>query len=168
MTPQEFVDTYLPHAKSVETKTGISAIAILAQAALESGWGQRAVGNALFGIKDTDGLNGNEQLVTTTEYLSRPDIKFPKILSITPVVKQGKTMFKYIVQDYFRKYDSPEDSLNDHAKFIIENKRYGRALEVKSNPYSFVKELAKAGYATDPNYANLLVQMIDSVKKRIR
>ena len=61
MTPQQFVNTYLPFARLTEKKTGISAIAILAQAALESSWGERAVGNALFGIKDTDGINGNEQ-----------------------------------------------------------------------------------------------------------
>jgi len=167
MTPEQFVKDYYPHALAVEKKTGISAIAILAQAALESGWGQRAVGNALFGIKDTDGINGNEQLITTTEYLKTPNAKFPRVLKVEPVVRGGKSMFKYTVQDYFRKYDSPTDSLNDHAKFILSNPRYAKALAVKSDPYKFVEALAAAGYATAPNYADMLKQMIESVKKRL-
>jgi flagellum-specific peptidoglycan hydrolase FlgJ len=168
MTPQEFVNKYYPHAKKVEDRTGISAIAILAQAALESSWGAKAVGNALFGIKDTDGINGNEQLITTTEYLSSPHVHFPKILSITPYTdKKGKLMYKYLVQDYFRKYDSPEDSLNDHAKFIQDNPRYAKALKVKSDPYAFVSELALAGYATAANYGEILKQMVDSIKRRL-
>ena len=68
MTPREFVANFLPFARETEKKTGISAVAILAQAALESGWGSAAPGNMFFGVKDTDGINGNEQLLTTTEY----------------------------------------------------------------------------------------------------
>jgi flagellum-specific peptidoglycan hydrolase FlgJ len=66
--PKEFVGTYYPFAKNAELKTGINAVAILAQAALESGWGKFAPNNMFFGIKDTDGVNENEQLLTTTEY----------------------------------------------------------------------------------------------------
>lgn len=167
MTPEIFVKTYYPYAKKVEEKTGISALAILAQGALESGWGQKVHGNALFGIKDTDGINGNEILITTTEILSTPNAKFPKILSIVPFKSKGRIMYRYTVQDYFRKYDSPEDSLTDHANFILTNKRYAKALLVKHDPNLFVDELAKAGYATAPNYAIVLRDMIKSVKKRL-
>ncbi|MGL4596344.1 MAG: glucosaminidase domain-containing protein, partial [Bacteroidia bacterium] len=76
MKPADFVKAFFPFAKKTEEKTGISAIAILAQAALESGWGEKAPGNMFFGVKDTDGLNGNEQLLTTTEYSRRSDLKF--------------------------------------------------------------------------------------------
>jgi flagellar protein FlgJ len=57
MKPQLFVDKYLPHARKVEEKTGLSAVATLTQAALESAWGDVATGNMFFGVKDTDGMN---------------------------------------------------------------------------------------------------------------
>lgn len=156
MKPLEFVQAFAGFAKQTQDKTGISAIAILAQAALESGWGKACPGNMFFGVKDSDGLNGNEQLLTTTEYSRRADLKFPVIISITPVIRNGEKWFRYRVKDYFRKYDSPEGSFTDHANFFFKYKRYAKALLVKSNPYAFIEEIAKAGYATDPGYADKL------------
>ena len=153
MKPKEFVSAFLQFAKETERKTGISAIAILAQAALESGWGKAAPGNMFFGVKDTDGINGNEQLLMTTEYSRRSDLKFPEIISVTPVLKNGQKYFKYIVKDYFRKYDTPEQCFTDHTTFFFKNPRYTTALEVRSDPYQFIDEIAKAGYATAPDYA---------------
>lgn len=167
MKPSEFVKAYLPFAKQTESKTGISAVAILAQAALESSWGKVAPGNMFFGVKDTDGINGNEQLLTTTEYSRRSDLKFPKIISITPIVKGGVKMFKYRVKDYFRKYKSPEESFTDHAQFFLKNKRYADALKVKSNPYAFIDAIAKAGYATAPDYAVVLKNVAKSIEKHL-
>ncbi len=154
MTPQEFVNAYYGYAKKSEEKYGISAIAILSQAALESGWGKKAPGNNFFGIKDTDGVNGNEQLVETTEYLKTDTVKFPKIISI--VFDAVKKLYKYRVLAYFRKYNDAEDAFNQHAQFFLKNKRYAEALKVKSDPYRFIEEIAKAGYATSPTYADLL------------
>lgn len=168
MKPQLFVEKYLPHAKRVEEKTGLSAIATLTQAALESAWGGVAPGNMFFGVKDTDGINGNEQLLTTTEYSSRVDLKFPVILSVTPVMKNGRKMFKYRIKDYFRKYNSPEECFNDHAQFFFKNKRYAKALEVKHDYNRFFEEIAKAGYATDPNYAATLKAVSKSIVKHIK
>src|SRR5665647_3367678 len=118
MIPKEFVAAFFPFAKQTEEKTGISAIAILAQAALESGWGKAAPGNMFFGVKDTDGINGNEQLLTTTEYSRRMDLKFPEVISVTPVIKNGEKYYKYIVKDYFRKYDTPEQCFTDYTSFV--------------------------------------------------
>ncbi|MEO7171319.1 glucosaminidase domain-containing protein [Flavobacterium sp.] len=141
--------------------TGISALFILAQAALESGWGKSMKGNALFGIKDTDGLNGNEQLLLTTEYHSRPDIAYPKIVSITQV---GKKLWKYRVYDYFRKYNTISDGFVDHCTFFFVNRRYSDALKVKDNAVAFAMAIAKAGYATDPLYAKSLVSIIKTIE----
>lgn len=165
MKPKEFVTAYFPFAKETEQKTGIAAIAILAQAALESGWGKAAPGNMFFGVKDTDGINGNEQLLTTTEYSRRNDLKFPEIISITPVLKNGQKYFKYVVKDYFRKYETPEQCFTDHTNFFFKNPRYKTALEVRSDPYLFIDEIAKAGYATAPDYAALLKSVARSVEK---
>lgn len=112
MTPSEFVKKYLPYAKQTEEKTGIDARFTLAQAALESGWGESVKGNMFFGIKDTDGINGNEQLLTTTEVLNNPNVNFPSIISIT---KRPDGKYLYKVKDWFRKYDTPEGSFTDHA-----------------------------------------------------
>lgn len=164
MTPKDFVKKYYPFALESEQKTGISAVATLAQAALESGWAKFAPGNMFFGVKDTDGINGNEQLLTTTEYSRRMDLKFPEIISIKPVVRNGVKMFKYTVKDWFRKYDSPADCFTDHGRFFLANPRYAAALRVKGDPVAFVKEIAKAGYATDPNYAGTLVSIIAMIR----
>ena len=167
MTPKEFVTTFFPHAKETEEKTGISAIAILAQAALESGWGKAAPGNMFFGVKDTDGVNGNEQLLTTTEYSRRIDLKFPEVISVTPVLKNGEKYYKYIVKDYFRKYDTPEQCFTDHTTFFFKNPRYSDALAVKSDPYKFIDEFARAGFATAPDYATLLKSVAKSVEQAL-
>lgn len=165
MTPEEFVKTYYPFAKKVEDKNGISAIFILAQSALESGWGEKAVGNMMFGVKASAKTPENKrQLITTTEYLKTANVKFPEVIS---VVKQPNGFFKYKVKDWFRKYDSPEESFSDHADFFFKNPRYSFALKVKDNPVKFAEAIAKAGYATDPNYADVLKAMINSVKKRL-
>lgn len=165
MKPQLFVESYLPFAKKVEIKTGILAVAILTQAALESAWGEVAPGNMFFGVKDTDGINGNEQLLITTEYTRSINNPMPVAISSTPVVRNGVKMFKHKGKDYFRKYASPEESFNDHAQFFLKNKRYAAALQVKSDYNRFFEEIAKAGYATDPNYSDTLKAVSRSITK---
>lgn len=163
MTPEEFVKVYLPEAKKEEVRSGFHYLIPLTQAALESGWGSKAIGNNFFGIKDTDGVNGNEQLITTTEYLSTDKVKFPVILKI---IKAGNK-FKYTVKDYFRKYPSAAQGFADHTDFFLKNPRYNKALLVKNNPEKFFEEIAKAGYATAPDYANQLKAVMKSVIKRL-
>jgi len=165
MKPSEFVSKYITYAKQTEAKTGISYLFTLAQAALESGWGERAVGNMFFGVKANTATPMNKkQLLTTREVLKTNSVHFPEIISIKPR-KDGK--FDYIVKDWFRKYDSPEESFTDHANFFIENKRYGDALKVKADPYKFAEGIAKAGYATDPNYASTLKAVIKTIERNL-
>lgn len=167
MTKKEFIKAYYPFAKQTQDKTGIHALVILAQAAVESGWGKVAPGNMFFGVKDTDGINGNEQLLTTTEYSRSATEKFPRIISVKPVIRNGSKWFKYTIKDYFRKYTTPEESFTDHAQFFLKNKRYAKALAVKEDPYRFIDEIAKAGYATAPNYATLLKKIAKDLEKLI-
>jgi len=163
----DYIRLYYPEAKKVENETGISAAAMIAQSAGESGW-RIAPGNAMFGIKDTDGLNGNEQLLRTKEYHSRANVKYPKIYSISPVMKGDVQMYKYDCDAWFRKYDTVADSFRDYAKFIFKNPRYKKALLVKDNPKLYLKEIARAGYATGLNYEAYLIQMLRSVEKRLK
>ena len=172
MTPENFVKTYLPFAMETQNKTGISALAVLAQAALESGWGEHAPGNMFFGVKDFDGINGNEKLIPTFEFhsqygLSPKQIGLANITSIKPVTINGKKMFKYIGQAYFKKYDSPEESFTAHAK-VFHASRYAKAMEVAKDPVKFVEEVAKAGYAQSPRYADVLKSIIHKISAFIQ
>lgn len=165
MTPNDFVKAYYKYAKQTQDKTGIDARFILAQAALETGWGKSAPGNMFFGVKSNTATPMNKkQLLTTREVLKTNSVKFPEIISIK---SRPDGRFDYVVKDWFRKYDTPEESFTDHANFFFENKRYSNAIIVKSDPYKFAEEIAKAGYATAPNYANSLKAVIKTVEKYI-
>lgn len=168
MTKLDYIAKFYPEALKSQQKTGFSAIANLAQGAVESGWGEVCPGNMLFGVKDTDGVNGNEQLLTTTEYSRSANAKFPNIIGLPiPVVRRGQKWFKYKIKDYFRKFDSFEECFTHHTSFFVNNKRYAEAVKVRHDPYKFIDEIAKAGYATDPNYANLLKGIAKDLEKII-
>jgi len=167
MTKKDFVTYFYPFAKQSELETGISAVAVLAQGALESGWGSVCPGNMLFGVKDTDGINGNEQLLVTTEYSRSAVAKFPNIISVTPVLRNGQKWFKYKIKDYFRKYPTPKECFVDHGNFFNKNPRYAKALLVKHDPYAFIDAIAEAKYATAPDYAPLLKGIAKQIEKLI-
>ena len=163
MTPKEFIKQYKPFALETEHKTGISHLFTLAQAALESGWGERTFGNMLFGIKARPETPADKkQLLRTTEVLSSANAVFPKIFSIK---KRADGKYTYSVLDWFRKYETQEECFTDHAQFFFKNKRYAKALEVKDNPYKFAEEVANAGYATAPNYADSLKKLIKTIER---
>ena len=163
MTPKEFVKKYKPFALETERKTGISHLFILAQSALETGWGKSAPGNMMFGVKAKAGTpTEKRQLVVTKEVLSSPNVSFPEIIRIT---KREDGKYLYEVKDWFRKYDTPEESFTDHANLFMNNKRYAKALLVRSDPYKFAEEVAKAGYATEPTYADRLKGVIRTIEK---
>jgi flagellar protein FlgJ len=155
---QDFIDKYLPFAKETEVETGISAIFILAQAALETGWGKSCPGNMMFGIK-ANYLDDKRQLLRTVEYSTKPDLVFPEIISVTQVGDK----YKYVIKDWFRAYDTPEQSFTDHAMFFFQNSRYKFALMVKGDPTKFAEAVAQAGYATDPDYAIKLISIIEKI-----
>ena len=143
-TVRKYVQAYGSYAIQSEIETGIPAIFSLAQSALESGWGKSVKGNNMFGIKDTDGINGNEISFITTEY--------------------SKKTGWHKIKAWFRKYRSPKESFNDHGRFLRRNKRYYQAMEYTDDPIKFAKALAAAGYATDPNYAGKIIDIMAMIK----
>jgi flagellum-specific peptidoglycan hydrolase FlgJ len=168
MTPKEFVAAYKAFATATFNKTGILPEVILAQAALESGWGKHAPGNMFFGVKDFDGVNGNEQLVTTFEYnrkadLSPKQIGLETIESVTPVTIANEKFFKYTGKAWFRKYNSPEESFTDHANVFLRVKRYAPALLVKDDAEKFVRLIAPI-YAQSPTYADVVLSLVKQIK----
>ena len=158
-----FKEKYLPYAIESERKTGISAIFILAQAALETGWGKYAPGNMFFGIKASATTPPEKrQLLRTQEVLPAvPQIgDFPEIISVR---KTANGQYYCQVRDWFRKYNSPEESFTDHARLLSQHPRYQKAMRYKSDPYRLAEEIAAAGYATDPKYAYKLKIIIDQL-----
>lgn len=163
MHPTDFVKKYYLFAKQSEKDSGISALALLTQASLESGWANHAPGNMLFGIKADKNWKGQKQLITTTEYHKTDTVIYPEILSIEPPNDVHPKTYKYKVRDWFRAYDSPTESFTDHANFLKKNKRYANALKVAHIPELFLSELAKAGYATAPNYNAILQSVLKTI-----
>ncbi len=172
MTVQEkFVKNYYTHAEQASKQTGIPALFALAQSALETGWGRTIKGNMMFGVKKGTGKNyggwsGDTQLITTTEYASTATRRFPFIYPGYPT-KTASGKWKYRIKDVFRAYSSPADSFIDWAGLLFTNRRYRPALAYRKQPYRFAQQIAQAGYATDPNYAEKLQKIMRSIEKII-
>lgn len=140
MTPEDFIDAISSAAQTVMKTTRVPASVSIAQGALESGWGQHAPGFNLFGIKADASWKGPFTAQATKEYVD------------------GKTV---ITQARFRAYPDWLGSIEDHARFLVENPRYQPAFEHADDGEGFACELAKCGYATDPNYAQKLTWIIN-------
>jgi peptidoglycan hydrolase FlgJ len=145
---EQFVRKHAVAAKAAETATGIPASNILGQAALESGWGKHEIrgkdgtpSHNLFGIKATSDWKGKVAEVTTTEYF-------------------GGTAHKVTAK--FRAYDSYEDAFKDHAKLLTQSPRYSQTVAQADTAKGFARGLQKAGYATDPAYADKLTKVINT------
>ncbi|MFK8019577.1 MAG: flagellar assembly peptidoglycan hydrolase FlgJ [Pseudomonadales bacterium] len=155
-TPAEFVQRLLPQLREAAESLGIEAKALVAQAALETGWGKKMIegGNGqpsfnLFGIKASGGWQGSSVTVPTVEFES------------------GVAQRKF---DAFRSYDSFAESAMDYAQLIKNSPRYQAAMSATDNISSYWKELQSAGYATDPQYANKLDKILhsDTLKNALR
>lgn len=151
-SPAEFIATMLPMAEKAAKRLGVEPRFLVAQAALETGWGKSMIkqkdgsnSHNLFGIK-ANGWSGESAKVTTTEYVN------------------GKPT-KQVAG--FRAYDSFEQSFNDYVRLLENNERYKPAIQVASvsgDSERFVNELQRAGYATDPQYANKINQIARKVQ----
>jgi flagellum-specific peptidoglycan hydrolase FlgJ len=164
MTPKEFIKKFYPFAKEVEQETEIPALAIMAQAALESGWGKSAIGNNLFGIKYRKGDPGYREVVTT-EYGDSPFLfKGQNIKSVIYIKSLNKYMYK--LTQYFADYPTPKDGFMAHARLLL-TPRYKHALRWKYSPARYMIAVWRSGYATDPKYPQKICSIIDSVKRRL-
>ncbi|MCO5099803.1 MAG: flagellar assembly peptidoglycan hydrolase FlgJ [Burkholderiaceae bacterium] len=141
-----FVDRMWPHAVSAQRTTGVPAAFVVGQAALESGWGRHEIRHAdgrsahnLFGIKATGGWSGATVDVATTEYVDGKPVK-----SV----------------EKFRAYASYAEAFRDWATLMSTSPRYGSVLREAKSAGGFAQGLQRAGYATDPNYADKLESTI--------
>lgn len=164
MKVKEFIAKYKEAAQIASAQNGINYLAILTQAAHESAFGKYAFGNNFFGIKPGKNWTGKTQLLRTNEYSINPNLKFPEIISKTQETVRGKLMWHYVIRDYFRAYDTPQEGFLDHGQFLINNKRYTMAMLFRDEPEKFFLEIAKAGYATDPGYCAKLIDIYKTIK----
>ena len=141
---ESFLQELRPVVEQVAAASGIHPVAVLAQAALETGWGSRVIHDAagapshnLFGIKAAD-WSGPTADVTTLEF------------------ELGQPVRR---EDSFRAYRDVAESVRDYVSFLTSGDRYSEALEVAGDPARFADALQRAGYATDPQYATKLKQL---------
>jgi flagellar protein FlgJ len=144
----EFVKQVLPTIRQAAATLGVNPLGMLAQAALETGWGQRmprtAEGNSslnLFGVKAGSEWSGARAVADTVEISGG-------------VATQSRTAF--------RAYGSVEESVGDFARLLAGSPRYREAISAGGDARAYVQSIAKAGYATDPDYANKLNEVLDS------
>ena len=161
----EFVQTYWPFAQRMEKEYDVPALVAMAQSALETGWGDHAPGNMMFGMKCGKSWAGGKQLLTTTEYHKTDTKTYPQVISIEWIEAKGK--YKYRVKDYFRKYPNPYESFADYAKVLRKLKRYAPAFEYTQDPERFAYEIWRGGYATDPNYPEKINAMMNIIKGKL-
>ncbi len=144
-SPAEFTAAMLPMAEKAAARLGVDPHYLVAQAALETGWGKSIIreksgssSHNLFGIKTHNSWQGSSANVMTSEY--RDGVKQTERAS-------------------FRSYASYEQSFNDYVDFLQSNGRYQKALSQTGNSEAFFQELQQAGYATDPRYASKVSQI---------
>jgi flagellar protein FlgJ len=145
---EDFVDQVMPSIRTAAQALGLNPLALLAQAALETGWGKRmartADGNPslnLFGIKADDTWAGARAASNTVEYAGG-------------VATQR--------QAAFRAYGSVEESVNDFANLLKNSPRYRHAAAAGADAQAYVDGIGRSGYATDPQYAAKLTEILHS------
>lgn len=137
---ESFVKAMMPHALRVSQETGLDPRLVIAQAAQETGWGKSAPNNNYFGIKSHG--KGGGGTYATTEFVNGQPIT---------------------INDSFRGYGSMGESAADYARFLQENPRYSDMLSAP-DLQSQIAALGASGYATDPNYANSVASIANSIQ----
>ena len=127
---------------------GVDPRVLVAQSALETGWGKHTmtrsdgyVSNSLFGIKANHSWKGDAVNMPTLEFENG---QFNK------------------QRASFRAYNTVAESMDDYVDFVTKNPRYQSALERASDPEGYTRALQDAGYATDPKYADKIMQILKS------
>ncbi|WP_406666967.1 flagellar assembly peptidoglycan hydrolase FlgJ [Gallaecimonas sp. GXIMD1310] len=145
-SPEAFVGSILPYARQAAAALGCSPAVLVAQAALETGWGRKVLSKAdgdsslnLFNIKAGNRWQGDSVKAVTLEY-------------------NGNQPKKETAR--FKAYDSLADSFADYVKLLQHSPRYQQALKWAKEPARFLQELQGAGYATDPHYAQKILQVL--------
>jgi flagellar protein FlgJ len=146
-SPEEFIQAVWDDAVVAAGELGLDPAVLVAQSALETGWGKKVIQAAdgsssfnLFGIKVGNGWQGDSSIVNTMEF------------------RDGLAALEKAA---FRVYDSLSSAFKDYVSFLKNNPRYQGALEKVSDSKAFLTELQQAGYATDPKYAEKILGILE-------
>ncbi len=145
---RQFIDQVLPHAEAAARELGVDVRGVIAQAALETGWGTSQPADAsggsnnLFGIKAGANWNGAHVTSRTTE--------FEDGVATTERAR-------------FRAYGSVAENLGDYVRLLRDNPRYAAALNTGADVRAFAHALQRGGYATDPESASKILSVVDRV-----
>jgi flagellar protein FlgJ len=151
-TPEErehFISGLMPQASEAARELGVDPHSLIAQAALETGWGRSQPGgdsHNLFGIKAGPDWNGASVQANTQEF-------------------NGAVATRDVAS--FRAYESPRQSVEDYVRVIRDNPRYAEAMNTGSDVQAFANALQRGGYATDPDYARKLAAVATEVRQTI-
>ncbi len=147
-TPAQFVSHVMPSIRRAAASLGVNPQGLLAQAALETGWGRRMPRNPdgssslnLFGVKAGDEWPGARATANAVEFNN--GVAAPR-------------------RGVFRSYGSIEESVSDFANLLKSSPRYRQAIAAGADPQGYIEGIGKSGYATDPDYANKLNQILNS------
>lgn len=150
-SPEEYVNRVWPHAVEAANSIGVPPQFLIAQSALETGWGKSEIRRAdgspsynLFGVKAGRNWQGETVEVTTTEYVNGEPQQ---------------------MREKFRVYKSYAESFNDYAALIRNNARFSSVLG-EQDGMQFARSLQQSGYATDPMYAEKLSRIINGTTLR--
>ncbi len=146
-TPEEFLANVKPYAEKAAAELNVGTDVLLAQAALETGWGKHL-------IHDTQGNNSfNIFNIKATGWQGK---------SVTVNTLENRQGIAQQERAAFRQYDDYAQSFADYVALIKTNPRYKEALSAGTDSGGYAEALQKAGYATDPNYANKIKQLLNS------
>lgn len=138
---KNYLEWITPVAKKLGKKHGLPYQALVVQTALETGWGKSKLASEAFNFAGIKAV-GSQPYVEAKTYEYRNGVK---------VSETAK----------FRKFNTLEQGLEEYALFFHKNKRYAQALKYPNDPYKFIEEIKKAGYATSIDYIPKLHGMID-------
>jgi flagellar protein FlgJ len=151
--PKDFVTALTKPAQKVQQQLGVPFEVVIAQAALETGWGKKI-------IKDNHGNSSNNLFNIKADSRWAGD----KVTKDTLEFERGNMVKKSAP---FRMYESLSESVNDYVNFLSTNDRYQDALDKPNNVEHFLQGLQQAGYATDPQYANKIMATLRTVTSLI-
>lgn len=141
--PQDFVNKVMPYAVKATENTNMNPLVLVSQAALETGWGNHVPSNNnYYGIKASKSWKGESLAVSSAEF------------------EDGKFVDKV---SSFRAYPSIFESMKDYINLISTSDRYSKAAKLSYDPKQYFKEIQRAGYATDPNYADKLINISQQI-----
>lgn len=161
-TDLPFLKKYLPYALDVQRRYGVPALLALAQHILEGGRENKNKGHNLFGIKPWKGSK-NTQVQRTWEVHDSPNVKYPTIYKLEKYAPGG---WRYEVDQSFEWYSSEADAYDGYGRFLRAQPRYRPAFAAGLDEVAFARALAGAKYATDPEYAKKLVELMAQLKKK--